>query len=68
MPSTGKQLLCKIYIQSNTFTFASCAKEVQVSHGVARRAVFRLSLKLLYEHSPPSHILKQTAVRLTGAH
>ena len=32
------------------------------------RAVLRLSLKLLYECSPPSHTLKQTAVGLTSLH
>lgn len=66
--STDKQLLCQIYIQSSTFTFASCSKEVQVSLGVAWHAVFRLSLKLLYECSSPSHTLKQTAVGLSSAH
>ena len=32
--STDKQFLCKIYIQSNTFTITSCC--VQVSLGVAQ--------------------------------
>lgn len=43
----------------------SCTDEEQLSRGVAQHAVLKLSLKLLYECSLPSQILKQAAGSLT---
>lgn len=43
----------------------SCTDDEQLSRGVAQHAVLKLSLKLLYECSLPSQILKQAAGSLT---